>query len=53
MKNNCLRILGFMISSDGFIITNSRLAKWICDAISSLKNKTIVKLSQNFYIINN
>jgi hypothetical protein len=51
-KDYLLKKMGFTISWDGFIITNTLLSKWICDLLCNFKNKIIVKLSDNLYILN-
>lgn len=44
--------IGLIISPDGFIITETLFSKLMCNLICSFKNKPVVKLGQNLYIIN-
>lgn len=48
----CLSIIGFLISDDGFIITKTLFAKFVCNSICNGGKKILVNLGKNFYIIN-
>lgn len=52
LKKYLLNKIGFTISFDGFIITNTLFSKHVCNIICRFKNKPVVKLNKNLYIIN-
>lgn len=50
IKKYLIEQIGFIVSNDGFIITRTLFAKFVCNILCV--KKTVVNLGENFYIIN-